>query len=860
MAAASSLQLPLIHNLNRRNSPVPDSDSPENRQDDEPGVEGPSLRVLADLEPEEIERRLEKTRRELSNRRKILMKNLPQDISNQEVHDILKEYELKYCYVDRNKGTAFVTLLNGEQAQDAIRIFHQTNLRGRELSVQLQPTDSLLCITNLPHTYTLQQFEELVRMYGNIERCFLACSEVTGHSKGYGFVEYMKKDSASKARSELLGRQLGDRTVMVQWTDVNQLTADNLHSKCLCVDKLPSDFSDSEELEEMFSKISKPVFCQLAQDEGSPIGGFAVLEYETAEQAEEVLREMDRQEIGGSEVRVSFCAPGTAGRSTLAALIAAQGVMANNKKGLLPEPSIAQMLNSMTNPAALQVLMRPYHAATAGKPPGIVGLPQGMPFLRSPPLTAALLQLGKVQQLPFFQNAMLGNGLVLQNIWRMQLAHQQLVQLKEKQANHASSLLGDPSRVLLQKAMGMRAAPPVNMGKGLLGDSPNGLSSEAGPTAPQTPGEQAGMIAYMSSRRHLGHAAVEQDGGAETQASAMGGSAGTPPGGHGYLQGLPNPMVLAGAQKQQSLPGSNESSSTVGTASSSQTSLLGEPPKELKVPSNPYLNMASVLPGVLLQASHGSKPQSAQHHSGVVYRSTLNPTVSQTSGPYAVGNTTDYSQQYGEYSQEAMQQWYQHYQAQGYASNSSEAGLVEYGKEQTEMSAYAQPTSSSSDTYYNQATAAAAYGDYNSYMQAVSQYYSQTHMAQAALQSGYQQRAANKEADMTKAVLGTSLQCASNGSFRSTPQSTAMPAYNSVSLMSGYVVGQPTAASSVTPLQTGRADLDWSQYYYNNSRGQKRDYSHLPSQEATPEEGYVGQHSQGLGGQYADSYFKKKRI
>ncbi|MGH0174967.1 UNVERIFIED_CONTAM: hypothetical protein FKN15_013396, partial [Acipenser sinensis] len=409
----------------------------------------------------------------------------------------------------------------------------------------------------------------------------------------------------------------------------------------------------------------------LAQDEGSPVGGFAVLEYETAEQAEEVLREMDRQAIGGSEVRVSFCAPGTAGRSTLAALIAAQGVMANNKKGLLPEPSIAQMLNSMTNPAALQVLMRPYHAATAGKPPGIVGLPQGMPYLRSPPLTAALLQLGKVQQ-----NAMLGNGLVLQNIWRMQLAHQQLVQLKEKQAHHASSLLGDPSRVLLQKAMGMRAAPPVNMGKGLLGDSPNGLSSEAGPTAPQTPGEQAGMMAYMSSRRHLGHAALEQDGGAETQASAMGGSAGTPPGGHSYLQDIPNPMVLAGAQKQQSLPGSNESSSTAG------------------------------------------------------------------------------------------------------------------------------------------ATAAAAYGDYNSYMQAVSQYYSQTHMAQAALQSGYQQRAANKEADMTKAVLGTSLQCASNGSVRSTPQSTAMPAYNSVSLMSGYMVGQPTAASSVTPLQTGRAGLDWGQYYY----------------------------------------------
>ncbi|KAF0041894.1 hypothetical protein F2P81_005426 [Scophthalmus maximus] len=105
----------------------PESRRPEDEeaaagvQPSEPGV---SLRDLPDLEPEEVERRLAKTRRELSNRRKILMKNLPPDTSNQvherhlrvpvsqseegseqEVHEILKEYELKYCFVDRNKGT-----------------------------------------------------------------------------------------------------------------------------------------------------------------------------------------------------------------------------------------------------------------------------------------------------------------------------------------------------------------------------------------------------------------------------------------------------------------------------------------------------------------------------------------------------------------------------------------------------------------------------------------------------------------------------------------------------------------------------------------------------------------------------------
>lgn len=66
--------------------------------------------------------------------------------------------------------------------------------------------------------------------------------------------------------------------------------------------------------------------------------GFAVVEYETAEQAEAMLLEMDRQLIQGQEIRLSLCPPGTSGRSTLAALIAAQGVVsdAHNHRGQVP--------------------------------------------------------------------------------------------------------------------------------------------------------------------------------------------------------------------------------------------------------------------------------------------------------------------------------------------------------------------------------------------------------------------------------------------------------------------------------------------------------------------------------------------
>lgn len=161
-------------------------------------------------------------------------------------------------------SVAFVTLLNGDQAQHAISSLHQSSVRGRLINVQLQPTDSLLCVANLPHTLSSEAFHQLVRSHGNVERCFLVHSPRSGHSKGYGFVEYMKKDSASRARSELLGRMLGERALVVQWTDANQLIEpEQLHSRCLCVDRLPLDFDDTEELARVFSQRYRPVFCQV---------------------------------------------------------------------------------------------------------------------------------------------------------------------------------------------------------------------------------------------------------------------------------------------------------------------------------------------------------------------------------------------------------------------------------------------------------------------------------------------------------------------------------------------------------------------------------------------------------------------
>ncbi|XP_068584180.1 ribonucleoprotein PTB-binding 1 isoform X6 [Cebidichthys violaceus] len=364
---------------------------------------------LTSPSPGEIESRLERTRREFYNRRKIIIKNLPSDVSNQEVHELLGNYDLKYCFVDKYKGTAFVTLLNGEQAQCAIKDFHQHVLRDREISVQLQPTDALLCIANLPRAFTQQQFEELVRPFGNLERCFLVYSASTGHSKGYGFVEYMKKDSAARAKSELLGKQLGSRMLYVHWTEVGSLTYPLLHSKCLCVDRLPPSLQTAQDLRNALADTHSPVFCQLAQGQDASFRRFTVLEFASAEMAEDAQRLADGRLLGGTHIRVSFCAPGPPGRSMLAALIAAQTMAVNRGKGLLPDPTAMQILTGLNNPATLKMLLNPL---SQGPKQGLLGAAPTMPLLANPALSAALLQLLLQNQAKAQQQAFLGNHLL----------------------------------------------------------------------------------------------------------------------------------------------------------------------------------------------------------------------------------------------------------------------------------------------------------------------------------------------------------------------------------------------------------------------------------------------------------------
>ncbi|ELV14053.1 Ribonucleoprotein PTB-binding 1 [Tupaia chinensis] len=499
----------------------------------------------------------------------------------------------------------------------------------------------------------------------------------------------------------------------------NQLTPALLHSRCLCIDRLPPDFSDEDALRQALSAVHTPTFCQLACGQDGQLKGFAVLEYETAEMAEEVQELADGLALGGSHLRVSFCAPGPPGRSMLAALIAAQATAQNRGKGLLPEPNLLQLLGNLGPSTSLQLLLNPLLQGGAGGKQGLLGAPPAMPLLNGPALSSALLQLA------------------LQN-----------------QGQKKPGILGDSPLGPLQPG-----AQPANP---LLGE----LSAGGGlpPELPPRRGKPPPLLPPL-----LGPS------GGDREAMGLG-----PP--SAQLTPPPAPMGLRGA----GLRGHQKDSGPLPT--SSGASLLGEPPKDYRIPLNPYLNLQSLLPASSLAGKEargwGGPGRSRRPPEGPLH----------------------------------------HPPAPGGGGGGNKAFPLKSRLLSPLASSRLPPDPGLPDSYGF---------DYPS---------------MSPPPSGFGERG--------------------GGGPLSHFYSGSPTSYFASGLQAGLKQSHLNKAVGSSPLGPGEGLLGLGPGPNGHSHllktplgGQKRSFAHLlPSPEPSPEGSYVGQHSQGLGGHYADSYLKRKRI
>jgi len=72
-----------------------------------------------------------------------------------------------------------------------------------------------LFVKNISDEVNEMLLESIFRQYGDIVSTKIVYDRITWESKGFGFVEYEKKDAALKAIEELNGRELVGKKLIV---------------------------------------------------------------------------------------------------------------------------------------------------------------------------------------------------------------------------------------------------------------------------------------------------------------------------------------------------------------------------------------------------------------------------------------------------------------------------------------------------------------------------------------------------------------------------------------------------------------------------------------------------------------------
>lgn len=157
-----------------------------------------------------------------------------------------------------------------QTATASMTILNSTVLDCHQLSASHGNPDSLLFAGNLPLTYCREDLAKLFTPHGDLLRYFVVHSPETGLNKGYGFVEYVKRESALLAKQNMSNKVVGLRSLRVDFADNGMQKCEDLQSETLFVDRLPKGFQDEEKLRAKFANYGTVNFCQVCIPPPSP--------------------------------------------------------------------------------------------------------------------------------------------------------------------------------------------------------------------------------------------------------------------------------------------------------------------------------------------------------------------------------------------------------------------------------------------------------------------------------------------------------------------------------------------------------------------------------------------------------------
>eukprot|EP00746_Dinoflagellata_sp_MGD_P079669 gnl/MRDRNA2_/MRDRNA2_31889_c0_seq1.p1 gnl/MRDRNA2_/MRDRNA2_31889_c0~~gnl/MRDRNA2_/MRDRNA2_31889_c0_seq1.p1 ORF type:complete len:578 (-),score=90.37 gnl/MRDRNA2_/MRDRNA2_31889_c0_seq1:56-1789(-) len=245
--------------------------------------------------------------------------DLNQDVSEAMLFDIFNEVgavvSIRVCrdaLSCRSLGYAYVNFRTVEDAQQAKDALNFCEIHGRPCRIMWTQRDpnvrrsntGNVHVSNLDKNIDSKMLYNCFKSYGDILSCKVSC-DLSGNSRGYGFVHYNSEQAAKDAIEGINGLQIGNSTVVVcplQKRETSRAGDDanaTMAYTNLYVKHFPKNWDETKLKEEFAEFGAVNSLAIMADGKGRPFALVDFMSADDAKKAVEALHRKDMREGGG---------------------------------------------------------------------------------------------------------------------------------------------------------------------------------------------------------------------------------------------------------------------------------------------------------------------------------------------------------------------------------------------------------------------------------------------------------------------------------------------------------------------------------------------------------------------------------
>ncbi|XP_060974282.1 polyadenylate-binding protein 2-like [Cannabis sativa] len=232
---------------------------------------------------------------------------------NQVFHERTKHIDVRFHFIRNTISDGKVKLLKVHTKDNPSDMLTKALPRDKFQHLTVNCHKNWFSIVNKKerdHSYwiQIQQFS----IFGNILSCKIATDDVSGQSKGYGFVQFDSKEAAQSAIEKLNGMLLNDKQVFVGpfiRKENRKLGAEQNVDKNKGMNLYVKNLDDSvtdEKLKELFFEFGTITSCKVMRKPNGVSMGFGFVALSTVEEASRALVEMNGKMVVSKPLYVAL--------------------------------------------------------------------------------------------------------------------------------------------------------------------------------------------------------------------------------------------------------------------------------------------------------------------------------------------------------------------------------------------------------------------------------------------------------------------------------------------------------------------------------------------------------------------------